>query len=347
MKKIYTHLNLVSLFDQSAAQFKSAEELPYNCDFVAFTIFDNSVTHFESVVQQLLSKSKHVLIDLNEPTDKDLVALADNLMELYKNLYVCSAIIPNYPSKIVFSGNWFMSSINFYSYNSSSAWANNFLSHNDTDFQHKLFSFDCLLGCQRPVRDQIEQLYNKSLVRDKIIFNYYKDNIQNGLWDFPINTVSHSSQLVEHNNELFTPSAAIPYSVYNQSNYSIVAETLDYNSYSFFTEKIVKPILAKRLFVVFAGQYYLQNLKKLGFKTFDNIIDESYDFESDCNQRIQQAWRQVEYLTTLDPEKVAIDTKSIREHNYHLFRSTKWNQGIIDIINQTTGSNFSCSNGPT
>jgi hypothetical protein len=80
-------------------------------------------------------------------------------------------------------------------------------------------------------------------------------------------------------------SQVIPLSIYNQTAYSVVAETNYDNNYIFNTEKIVKPILARRLFLVVSGQHYLRNLRSLGFKTFDGIIDETYDTIADFEQR--------------------------------------------------------------
>ena len=138
--------------------------------------------------------------------------------------------------------------------------------------------------------------------------------------------------VITYNEDKFTPSSAIPYSVYNQSYYSVVSETVYFNTYSFFTEKIAKPILAKRPFVSFSGQNYLKNLKQLGFKTFDNVIDESYDNIFDLKQRMEKAWEQVEYLIAQDPFEIYQQTQEIRDHNYNLFRTTDWTTSVKHII---------------
>jgi hypothetical protein len=67
-------------------------------------------------------------------------------------------------------------------------------------------------------------------------------------------------------------SQVVPIKAYNQTAYSVVAETNFADDFVFHTEKIVKPILARRLFIVFGGHQYLKNLRQLGFKTFNNII---------------------------------------------------------------------------
>jgi hypothetical protein len=116
----------------------------------------------------------------------------------------------------------------------------------------------------------------------------------------------------------------IPFSIYNQTAYTVVAETNYDNHYSFYTEKIVKPILAERLFIVFSGQYYLRNLRKLGFKTFDGIIDETYDSIADNDQRFSSACEQMEYLFNQSQEEVLAKIRSVTEHNKQVMLETDW-----------------------
>jgi hypothetical protein len=334
MKQIYSSPNLSVLFDNCVfdiIQFNTVNEIPKDCDFVAITFFDKS--SFRSTVEILLTKSKFILIDLNELTSQKVLNDAEYFLNKYDNIEIISMVKTNYASRIKFSGNWFMSPINFYSAQNASRWAEYFLSMIEKNNSNKPFAFDCLLGRSTLFRDFIEFKYKTSTCSDKFIFSYYKDDIKNGLWDFPIGkTCNNSGEIITYNEDKFTPSAAIPYSVYNQSYYSVVAETVYFNTYSFFTEKIAKPILAKRPFVVFSGQHYLKNLKQLGFKTFDNVIDESYDNIFDLKQRMEKAWEQVEYLTTQDPFKIYQQTQEIRDHNYNLFRTTDWTTAVKYII---------------
>jgi hypothetical protein len=334
MKQIYSSPNLSMLFDDrlfDITQFKTVNEIPKDCDFVAITFFDNSF--FRSTVEVLLTKSKFILIDLNELTSQKVLNDAEYFLNTYDNIEIVSAVQTNYASRIKFSGNWFMSPINFYSAQNAPPWAEYFLSMVEKNNFNKPFAFDCLLGKSNPVRDFIESKYKTSTYSNKFIFSYYKDDIKNGLWDFPLDKFcTDSGMVITYNEDTFTPSSAIPYSVYNQSYYSVVSETVYFNTYSFFTEKIAKPILAKRPFVIFSGQHYLKNLKQLGFKTFDNVIDESYDNISDVKQRMKKVWEQVEYLTTQDPFEIYQQTQEIRDHNYNLFRTTDWTTAVKHII---------------
>ena len=59
-----------------------------------------------------------------------------------------------------------------------------------------------------------------------------------------------------------------------------MSETNDNNYEVFMTEKIWKPIMAQHVFVVHGNHLYLQKLREMGFKTFGNYFDESYDLET-------------------------------------------------------------------
>jgi hypothetical protein len=119
-------------------------------------------------------------------------------------------------------------------------------------------------------------------------------------------------------------SQIIPLKIYNQTAYTLVAETNYSNHYSFYTEKTVKPILARRLFVILGGQNQLSNLHHLGFQTFDGIIDESYDTVADNSGRFKKAVDQIEYLMTQPQEEVLDKIKPVCEHNFNLMTETDW-----------------------
>lgn len=68
-------------------------------------------------------------------------------------------------------------------------------------------------------------------------------------------------------------------SLMHDTGISIVAETVTYPSGQqlFTTEKIFRPILAGQPFITLASQGYLHNLRSLGYRTFGEVWDESYD----------------------------------------------------------------------
>jgi hypothetical protein len=92
------------------------------------------------------------------------------------------------------------------------------------------------------------------------------------------------------------------------------------------TEKIWKPIMAQQPFVVHGNYLYLQKLREMGFRTFNNYFDESYDLERDRDKRIDKIVSLCENLKLkCDREgnqqwrDLYMQTKALRQHNYDVF----------------------------
>ena len=106
---------------------------------------------------------------------------------------------------------------------------------------------------------------------------------------------------------------------YNETKYSLVSETNDTNDEIFMTEKIWKPIMAQQPFVVHGNYLYLQRLREMGFKTFSNYFDESYDLEIDADKRIDKIVNTCQSLLTKNWQDIYLQTLSLRQHNYNTF----------------------------
>lgn len=90
-------------------------------------------------------------------------------------------------------------------------------------------------------------------------------------------------------------SADIPEYVH-QSMWSIVTETVYYEEKLHLTEKIFKPIVTKKPFILVGAVNNLSYLKSYGFQTFDRWIDESYDQEPDHEKRIEMITNEIAKL---------------------------------------------------
>jgi hypothetical protein len=216
---------------------------------------------------------------------------------------------------------WFITTCDFYK---------------DTDILNQLVPytvkpryFDLLLGWRKPHRDVAYKFIVENNLTDKVIMTYLTDRSktidQQGIWevDVPGGTFNTITQ-VNHLGKSVTLSQIIPIDIYNDSAYTVVAETNYDNHYSFYTEKIAKPILAERLFIVFSGQHYLRYLRSLGFKTFDSIIDESYDSVADNDQRFKLVCAQIQYLFNQPQEEILAKVRPIAEHNKRVMLTTDW-----------------------
>lgn len=76
------------------------------------------------------------------------------------------------------------------------------------------------------------------------------------------------------------------YKLWQRSFLSVVNETVFYDKKLHLTEKIFKPIVCCRPFVLVAAPGNLAYLRGYGFQTFSPWIDESYDDESDDSKRL-------------------------------------------------------------
>jgi hypothetical protein len=106
---------------------------------------------------------------------------------------------------------------------------------------------------------------------------------------------------------------------YSDTVCSIISETNDNDYEIFMTEKIWKPIMAKHTFVVHGNYLYLQKLREIGFKTFSNYFDESYDLEQDPNKRIDKITLLCEELKSKNWQDIYMQTKNLRQQNYDTF----------------------------
>jgi hypothetical protein len=221
---------------------------------------------------------------------------------------------------------WFITPVQFYSNHIE-------LLDKLNPYTAKKFHFDILLGCTRPHREVVYNYVTQQQINQTAIMSYYRyahlpllNNVnfinEPGV-EFTEN-VTHSVGLVKYMGEVTTLSKVIPISVYNQSAYSVVTETNAENDFVFYTEKITKPILAERLFIVLAGYNYLKNLRSLGFKTFDCVVDESYDEEPDNFKRYNMACEQILKLSQLPQQEVLDKIKPIVKHNREVMLGTDW-----------------------
>jgi hypothetical protein len=102
----------------------------------------------------------------------------------------------------------------------------------------------------------------------------------------------------------------------------VVTETVFYYDKLHLTEKIFKPIVSKQPFMLLAAPGNLAYLKSYGFKTFDSVLDESYDLIQDNDLRTDAVVEQLYWYCNLAPgEKIDIiqQLEPIIEYNFDHF----------------------------
>lgn len=104
---------------------------------------------------------------------------------------------------------------------------------------------------------------------------------------------------------------------YKDSFVEIVPETRYKDLYQP-TEKIWKPIITKTPFLVCSNAYFLKYLKSLGFKTFDSLIDESYDSCFRIQDRVNKIVETMQDIRNNGAASFYDACEDILNHNYKL-----------------------------
>jgi hypothetical protein len=203
-------------------------------------------------------------------------------------------------------------------------------------FKEKSRMFDVMYGTPKEhrvfVKNKLQDHVHSHWFYESPFFVKEKDqtwsnlNFNNSdLWEDNIDIDQADPYKCKYHGHDMLISQVMPFKIYNKTAYSLVFETSASNNFSFFTEKIVKPILAHRLFITVSGQYYLKNLKKLGFQTFDNIINESYDSEPDNHRRWSMAIEQALLLCQRPQQEILSQIVPIVFHNYQILKNLNSN----------------------
>jgi hypothetical protein len=112
---------------------------------------------------------------------------------------------------------------------------------------------------------------------------------------------------------------------YTNAYFNLVLEThfdADGSGGTFLTEKTFKPIKNGQPFVLVAPPGSLQCLRDLGYRTFDSVLDNSYDLEINNTQRwlkIKHALKQIQQ----DPHGYFLRCWDDMQHNQQLFLANK------------------------
>ena len=214
-----------------------------------------------------------------------------------------------------------------------------------SNFGTKKKLFDALLGKDDGRRSTILKCLKENALLDQSLINFYHDNGQD-----TVRTIFRSSDLdnyedtkligVRHGSAKFlddldngkSMSPSIPQRIYDNCWYSLVAETN--SGTQFITEKTAKCLLAGRIFVMFGHEGMLAKLKDYGYKTFDTIIDESYDDEPDNDKRMSMAFKQATKLARInDHDEMYNKVHEILRHNQNLCKDHQSRlTGVRDFV---------------
>lgn len=145
------------------------------------------------------------------------------------------------------------------------------------------------------------------LIRDKNFIPDFPDTV---LYD-------HKNEIIDgHNNALESFYKDIFCDVVTESRYA--QHTANYS------EKVYQPMWYKKPFVLVAPPHTLQLLRDIGFKTFSEFWDESYDNYENHEERMFKIFEVIDFIDNKSIEELQEMYKkmySILQHNYDLLES--------------------------
>lgn len=216
---------------------------------------------------------------------------------------------------------------------------------------------DYFISClnRRPLNHRayiISKLYHAGLINEK---NYITFFDKNPYTHQPVTPEDYYvSQLPEPVKQQFID--LIPYLPFNhladyrgQNDTSFNHEAYS-NSYinivtesevecRWFSEKVMKPLATGQLFLLAAGQHALSDLTRLGFDTFDDIIDHSrYDGLENWTDRLDVILNMVQEYQSRDWAQIYKDTQLRRQQNVHYFFSEEFQQTMRKNIKSVVQS---------
>ena len=239
----------------------------------------------------------------------------------------------------------------------------------DYEFDKPFLSFNNLCQNLRNYRLLLVAMLKQRNILDKGyvslgLFNYHSDPIKSELSDPNCRLSKNSKKLVytqlkdlkenlyidtkEIHGALSARMGIDEYRVLKSGFVHVVTETVYYLKKLHLTEKIFKPIIAKRPFILVAAPGNLAYFKSYGFKTFDRWIDESYDTIENDDLRMAAIVDQVERIANLSREdQLAMyeEMKETVEFNYrHMYGDFK--KLIVDeLVNNFEGCLRQWNNG--
>jgi hypothetical protein len=102
---------------------------------------------------------------------------------------------------------------------------------------------------------------------------------------------------------------------YIDTYFSLVTETVFESTYSFRTEKIAKPLLMGHPWIAVSTPGFYRDIRNLGFKTFEHLIDESFDQIDAPQQRLDRIVQVVQDLCSRDLDSFVTAAQDTCKYN--------------------------------
>jgi hypothetical protein len=278
---------------------------------------DNSIVVEEGAVGENYDdgKDQHVIDIINQYTQFDRVIFnnsngrADKLLENCKHyniklpFYVissCANYYKNYNNpQIVFfaeeemiaTHNPIIEQINpthKFSCLNANKWSHRILTY--IHLYDKPYFNDMIFGWGRRTGWTKDFLEQEDFINDIVV----SDDEWAKLATLPQRILAHPDDDTDHNDR------TTDHIAYTHACLNIITETTSRNDTPQLTEKSFKPILAGQFFIMISSRGLIQYMRDIGFDTFDDIINHSYDSIEDDRERISAAIKELDRLNEVD-----------------------------------------------
>jgi hypothetical protein len=194
------------------------------------------------------------------------------------------------------------------------------------DFNYpKGCDFVSTTGTVRKERDFIVDRIRKNIQTNNFIFRYsYEDiGIPAGQFDLldgkpgEFDPFTPKPGMEEYHHHV---SHSIPIELYNQGYFNLLLEgDIDYQEQFCPTEKIVKTLISGMPFVLLGSPYFLEHIRDMGFRTYHELWDESYDCIVDFEKRVDSVIMLCNNLINFNWQENKAKLIEIAQHNRNQF----------------------------
>ena len=102
-------------------------------------------------------------------------------------------------------------------------------------------------------------------------------------------------------------------------------------------EKTLKGLASPQPFILFANNGVLKYLRSIGFETFNEMFDESYDDEKDALKRFNLVLDEIERLSKMNIDEIHqkfVNTLPKIKHNHELLLSFDREELLLGVLKE-------------
>jgi hypothetical protein len=199
-----------------------------------------------------------------------------------------------------------------------------YLNYNRTTRPHRIYFLAELLqaGLYEKGLNSFNLLNNSNLLHNEV-FNY-------GINRYDANLVTAAQYIFNKKQEIidvettFNLASSINLNDHERTFVDVVTETIVDPNSLFISEKLWKPIIVGKPFMVLGSNNMLTELKRLGFKTFGRWFDETYDYTDTLEKKIKIIIKNLDAYKNKSVEDLQFirnEMKSICQYNQEHFKN--------------------------